>query len=167
MRTLTLLLSVATLLAACGPAATPEPPTAIPPTPIPPTAIPPTKPPSPTATPAPVESPAASADDLVGIWWFSTWPLKVEFKADGTYRIFTSMSQSSGDQAKGDFTLEGGRLTLITSDPLCAVLPAPTYEAYITMQDGNPAWLRLQDTGSDACTMRAIAFAGRGKFLNP
>jgi hypothetical protein len=164
MRTLTLLLSLATLLAACGPAATPEP-TAIPPTPISPTAIPPTKPPSPTATPTPVESPAASADALVGIWWFSTWPLKVEFKADGTYRIFTSMSQMRGDEAKGNFTLEGGKVTLVTSDPLCAVLPAPTYEAYLTMQAGKPAWLRLQDTGSDACTMRSIAFAGRGKFL--
>jgi hypothetical protein len=168
MRILVLLLSVATLLAACAPAASPEPtaiPTSIPPTAIPPSPVPPTKRPSPTVAPTAVEFPAASADDLAGIWWFSTVPLKVEFRADGTYRIFTSMSEWSGDEAQGTFTLEQGRLTLVTSEPLCAVLPAPTYEAYLTKQDGKPAWLRLLDTGKDACPMRSIAFARPGKFL--
>ncbi len=56
-RTILIVLSVLSLLAfllsACGPAATPELPTAVPPTAVPPTAVPPTAVP-PTATPEPV-----------------------------------------------------------------------------------------------------------------
>ena len=164
MKTLTLLLSVAALVAACGPAATPEP-TSIPPTSFPPTAIPPTDPPAPTATASPVEAPVAEMADLAGLWWFTGCPCKVQFNPDGSYTIPGRANEPP--EAVGNFTLEAGKVTWVTSDPLCQDLPAATYEAYVTRQEGELVSLRLQLVGTDACAMRVDAFKGPAKFLNP
>ncbi len=165
MRTLALMFLVAAFVTACAPAATPEPPTAIPPTSIPPTAIPPTDPPAPTAPAAPVEALVASMDELAGLWWFTGCPCKAQFNPDGSYTILARANEPP--EAIGNFTLDAGKVTWVTSDPLCKDLPAATYEAYVTRQEGKLVSLRLQLVGTDACAMRVDAFKGPAKFLNP
>jgi hypothetical protein len=168
VKILNLLLSAACAVAACGPAAPPQPtplsPTAIPPTSVPATASPPTDRPSPTATSAPVEAQVGAMTDLVGLWWFSKCPCKVEFKPDGSYRILGFTSPVP--EAEGNFALDAGKLTWVTSQPLCNDRPA-TYGAYVIRQDGKLVGLRLQLVGSDPCAMRVDAFKGPAKFLNP
>ncbi len=164
MRTLILLLSIAILVTACGPAATPEPPTAIPSTSIPPPAIPPTEPPAPTAPAAPVELPVAAMDEVAGLWWFTGCPCKVQLNPDGSYALLGRANEPP--EAVGNFTLDAGKVTWVTSDPLCKDLPAATYEAYVTKQEGKLVSLRLQLVGTDACAMRVDALKGPAKFLN-
>jgi hypothetical protein len=165
MKLIIALLTTALLLAACGPAPTPEPaalsPTAAPPTPIPPTDIP-TEPPA-SPTPVPAEALASSMDDLLGVWWFPRGPMKMELKQDGTYRVW---DQYSGTQAEGNFTLNSGNITWVTSHPTCNDVPA-TYAAYVTTQDGKPVQLRLVLVGTDPCKPRVENSGGIGKYLNP
>ena len=156
MKKLTLLMFVAILLTACQPAATPQP------TAIPATAIPPTQPPVPSPTSAQVESPAGSTSDLIGVWLFSQAGVKLEFKADGTYRVFSG----SDTLDEGSYTLDAGKLTWVTGHPTCNDQPA-TYEVYVTKQDNKSIGLRMQVVGSDPCGYRAGVLAGKAKFYNP
>ena len=152
MKKLTFLLLFVFLLTACQPAATPQP-----------TAIPPTEPPpAPAPTSAPVEALAGSTSDLVGVWWFTQASVKIEFKADGTYRVFSG----SDIQDEGNYTFDAGKVTWATGHPTCGDEPA-TYEAYVTKQDGKPAWLRLHVVGSDPCSVRADVTGHKAKFQNP
>jgi len=150
MKKPTLLLFVAILLAACQPAATPQP-----------TAVPPTEPPAPTPTSASVEALASSVNDLLGVWWFSSPGLKLEFKADGTSHLFFGTELIDD----GNYTFDAGNVIFTTSG-YCKDKPA-TYEAYVTKQDGKPLWLRMQVVGSDPCRDRADTFDSTGKFQNP
>jgi hypothetical protein len=151
MKKLTLLLLVTILLTACQSAATPQP-TATP--------IPPAVPPAHTPTSAPVEALADSVDDILGVWWFSQAGAKVEYKADGTYRVFSS--DETFDE--GSYTFDAGKTTMVNSTA-CKDQPA-TYEVYVTTQDGKPAWLRFQPVGSDPCETRANVVKNPAKFLN-
>jgi len=135
MKKLTLLLFVAILLIACQPAA-----------------------------PAPVEALAGSVNDLLGVWWFPQGGLKMEFKADGTCRVFSG-SANIGQVAEGTYTFDAGKVTFSGSAD-CDVNPT-SYEAYVTTQDGNPVSLRMQVVGSDPCSDRANVLKGIGKFQNP
>jgi hypothetical protein len=139
MKKLTLLLFVAVLLAACQPAATP-------------TSAP---------TPASVEALANSTSDLVGIWVF-TGAGKLEFKADGTFTVYTGSELLDG----GNYTFDAGNVTYVTSSG-CINKPA-TYQAYVTKQDGKPVSIRLKVVGSDPCSDRAnFSTTGIGRFQNP
>jgi len=140
MKKFTLLLSVVILLVACQPAATPEP------------------------TPGPVEALADSASDLVGVWWFPKGGLMLEFKDDGTCRVFSG-SANIGQVASGDYTFDAGKVNFIPPSGACKDLA--TYEAYVTTQEGHPISIRLQVVGSDSCTDRADLLTGIGKFYNP
>ena len=152
---------LAILLSACQPITTPQP-----------TSNPPTNPPIPTstntqappgtATPAPVEALASSVSELVGVWFLSQCPCKLELKADGTYRVWDSWS---GTQAEGNFTLDAGKVTWVTSQPTCNDQPA-TYEAFITKENDKPVKLRLVLVGSDPCTTRAENSKGVAKLLS-
>jgi len=143
MKKLTSLLFVVILLTACQPAITPE-------------SIP-------EPTTGSVEALADSASDLVGVWWFPKGGLMIEFKDDGTCRIFSG-SANIGQIASGNFTFDTGKITFIPSgtckDPA-------TYETYITTQDGNPVSIRMQVVGSDSCSDRAELLTNPGKFYNP
>jgi len=137
------------LLTACQPAVTPEP-----------TSIPPKESPMSTPTSAPIESLAASISDLVGVWWFPKVGM-IEFKADGTTRVFFH----GETVAEGNYTFDKGKVTWAPSGS-CKDKPA-TYEAYVAKQDGKPIWLRMQVVGNDPCRDRANAFSSTGKFQNP
>ncbi len=146
MKTTTLLLLVVVLLTACQPAVAPQP-----------TAGSTTESPAPTPTSATVEAPVGSVNDLVGVWWFPQAPgLVVEFKPDSTYRMWLSV-EPSGIEAEGNFTLDAGQLTWVTSHPKCNDQPA-TYAAYLTRREGKAVQLRLKLVGSDPCADRAQAF---------
>ena len=115
--------------------------------------------PSPTATPAPTETSvpvlAKSAADIIGIWQLGSGDLAVffQFNEDGTYRtaqrVVTNLRDSP--QQLGQFTLEGGLLTLATSDesPLCAGQTG-TYEVRLLEQGRISFFLR-----EDQCNLRA------------
>lgn len=150
MKRKTPLLLVAILLTACQPAAPPHP-----------TALPLTELPALTSTPAPVETLAGSADDLVGIWMFS---VKLEIKADGKFRLYFGSDTSPELIDEGTYAFDAGKITWIAGS---ACKRAATYEAYLTREEGKPAWLRLQVVGSDSCKDRADMFARPGKFLVP
>lgn len=158
MNKLSFVFLVVILLTACQPTATPQP---APILPTEPPAFTPT--PAPTPTSASVEALAGSVTDLVGVWFLTQCPCKIELKSDGTYRVWDSYS---GTQAEGNFTLETGKVTWVTSQPTCNDQPA-TYEAYVTKQDGKPVQLRLVPVGSDPCSARAENTKGIAKFLNP
>lgn len=145
------------LLAACQPAATPQPSSG------PPIAVLPTELPKSTSTPAPVESLAASVDDLIGVWWFPQGPIFVELKEDGTYRVWDNYS---GTQAEGNYTYEAGRITWGTSQPACKEQPA-TYEVFLTRQGEKVTHLRLQVVGSDPCSVRVDNVKGIAKPYTP
>ncbi len=146
MKKSALLVLVVILMAACQPAIAPKP-----------TAIPPIEPPVATPTSAAVEAPVSSVNDLVGTWWFPQAPgLVVEFKPDSSYRIWLSV-EPSAIEAEGNFTVDAGQLTWITSHPKCNDQPA-TYAAYLTKRGGKAVQLRLQLVGSDPCADRAQAF---------
>ena len=161
MKNLTLLLFIAVLLTACQPAATSQP-LAIPPTVIPPTVILPNELPVPTPTSAPAESPVSSPSDLVGIWLFSQAEVKLEFKADGTYRVFSG----SETLDEGNYAVDAGKLTWVTGHPTCNDQPA-TYEVYLIKRDNKPVGLRMHVVGSDPCSDRAGVLRGNAKFINP
>ena len=156
MKKLTLLLLVVILLTACQPAATPQP------TAVPPTAILPTQSPAPAPTYAPVEALVGSTSDLIGVWLFPQAGVKLEFKADGTYRVFSG----SETLDEGNYILDTGKVTWATGHPTCGDQPA-TYNAYVTRQDNKPVGLRMQAVGSDPCGDRAGVLSGKGKFQNP
>lgn len=139
MKKISLLLFVAILLVACQPAATPEP------------------------TPGPVEALADSTSDLISVWWFPKGGLMLEFKDDGTWRVFSG-SANIGQIASGDYTFEAGKVSFIPSG---ACKDQATYEAYVTTQDGNPVSIRMQIVGSDSCSDRADLLTSIGKFYNP
>lgn len=142
MKKLALLSLVAVLLAGCQPAATP-------------TLAP---------TPAPVEALASSTSDLVGIWSFQN-TYKLEFKADGTYRVSFGSGSNEDTIDLGNYTFDAGKITYATST-YCPDNHA-TYEIYITKQDGKPVSLRMKVVGSDSCVDRADISAGIGMFKNP
>lgn len=114
--------------------------------------------------PAPAEVPADSINDILGIWWFPQGGMKVEFKADGTVRVFSG-SANIGTIDEGNYTFDAGKITF-TGSAACDVDPT-TYEAYVTTEDGEPISLRLQVVGTDACADRAKALVGMGKFQIP
>ncbi len=116
------------------------------------------------ATAAAVEAPAGEMADLVGLWWFTGCPCKLQLNPDGSYTIPGPSNQPP--EAEGNFSLDAGKVTWLTSDPLCKELPPATYEAYVTRNEGKLVSLRLQLVGTDACAMRVDAFKGPAKFLN-
>jgi hypothetical protein len=138
MKKLTLLLLVAILLAGCQIPATPQP------------------------TPAPVEALAGSTSDVIGVWWFTQASVMVELKLDGRYRVYVG----SETQDEGTYTFDAGKVSWVSTYGSCVDKPA-TYEAYVTKQDGKPAWLRMQVVGSDLCSDRVWTFTGKAKFQNP
>lgn len=154
MRKLTLLLFVVVLLTACQPAATPQP-----------TVVPPTNPPAPAPTSAPVEALASSVNDLVGVWKFTQSPLRIEFKADGSYGVYFGSGSQTETADAGNYTFDAGKVTWVSSSG-CIDKPA-TYEVYVTKQDGKPVSLRLQVVGSDPCGDRANTTPGIAMFQNP
>lgn len=111
-------------------------------------------------TSVPVETLVVSADEIVGVWWYTQARAMIEFKADGTSRVF--FGSDTYDEA--NYTFEDGKVTWATSNA-CKDIPA-TYEAYL-MQDGDTTWLRMQVVGSDPCKNRAEVLAGKAKFQNP
>jgi hypothetical protein len=151
MKKLALLLLVAVLLVGCQTPVTPQP-----------TAIPLTEPPASAPTSAPVEALASSVNELVGVWWFSQAGVMTEYKADGTYRVYAG----SETQDEGTYTFDAGKITWTTINGGCLDKPA-TYEAYITKQDGKPAWLRMQVVGSDPCSIRVDVLRSKAKLQNP
>ena len=158
MKKTSLLILFVILLSAC------QPPVASSSTPIPRTEQPastPTRAPRP--TPASIEALASSLDELVGVWFLAQCPCKLEFKPDGTYRVWDSFS---GTQAEGEFTFEDGKVTWVTSQPTCNDQPA-SYEAYVTQVDGKPAQLRLVLVGNDPCSARTENSKGVAKLLSP
>ena len=114
--------------------------------------------PDPTATPLPTETPAPilamSADDIIGIWQLGIGDHATffQFDEDGTYRgaqrVLTNLQDSQ--QQLGQFTLEAGLLTLVTSDesPLCAG-QSGTYE--VLLLEGGQISFTLKE---DPCTIR-------------
>ena len=121
-------------------------------------------PPPPEPTPsAPVEVLAGSINDLLGTWWSPKEGIKLELKADGTYRVFSGSETID----EGAYAFDAGKITWLTSTMYCADNPTATYEAYVTMENGKPAWLRTQVVGNDACTGRADSSVGKSKFVNP
>jgi hypothetical protein len=120
---------------------------------------PPTELPAPTPTSAPVEISVSSVNDLLGVWWFSSPGVKLELKADGTFRLF--LGDTTIDE--GIYSFDNGKVTWVAS----TVCKPATYEAYITRQDGAPIWLRMQVVGSDSCHDRADVFNSKGKYQNP
>lgn len=115
--------------------------------------------PSPTATPAPTETPvpvlATRHDDIIGIWQLGSGDHAVffQFDEDGTFRtaqrVVTNLQDSP--QQLGEFTIEGGLLTLANSveSPYCAGQNG-IYEAQLREQ-GQISFIQ-QD---DPCTFRA------------
>jgi len=144
------------LLAACQPAATPQP-TAIPPT------VPPTAPPAPLVTATAVETLASSVNDLLGVWWFPSPGVKLEFKTDGTFRFF--YVDTTIDE--GNYTFEKGQVFFTTPGTGGCYGKTSTYDAYLTKQEGQPVLLRLQVVGSDPCPGRGETTTHEAKFLNP
>jgi hypothetical protein len=141
MKKLALLLLVVVLLAGCQTPATPQP------------------------TPAPVEALATSTSDLVGIWKFTQSPLRIEFKADGSYGVYFGSGSEMETADSGNYIFDAGKVSWVTSSG-CVNKPA-TYEAYVTKQDGKPVSLRLQVVGSDPCSDRANTTPGIAIFQNP
>jgi hypothetical protein len=109
--------------------------------------------PSPTATPAPTETSvpvlATSVDDIIGIWQLGNGNHAVffQFDEDGTYRtaqrVVTNLQDSP--QMLGQFTLERGLLTLVTSDesPLCAG-QSGGYEVHL-LEQGRISFFQRED----------------------
>ncbi len=139
MKKVAFILFIAMLLAACQSPATAQP-------------------------PAPVETLATSASDFIGIWWYPKAGVKVEYKADGTFRVYGS--EAIGELDKGNYSFDAGKLTTISTSSSCTDNPA-TYEVYVTRQDGNPVSIRLQVVGEDTCQSRAGVLAEEGKFQKP
>ena len=111
--------------------------------------------------PAPAESLADSVTDLLGVWWFPQAAMMIEFKEDGTYRVFSG-SAAIGQIDEGPYTFDAGKITAIG----CNDQPA-TYEAYLTVQDNAPTKLRMQVVGDDACSDRTNALKGIGQLQTP
>ena len=152
MKKIALCMFVAILLTACQPAATLEP--------IP---VSSTEPPVPVPTSEPVEVLANSINDLVGVWWFPKAGVKVELKADGTYRTFAGSETID----EGAYTFDTGKVTWETSTLYCIDNPTATYEGYVTRQDDKITSIRMQVVGSDLCSGRRDTLKEVGKFLAP
>lgn len=115
--------------------------------------------PSPTATLAPTETAvptlATSADDIIGIWKLGSGNIALffQFNEDGTYRMAQRVitNLQDGPSQLGQIMLEGGLLTLVTSDesPLCAGQTG-TYEVRL-MEPGRIGFF----LNEDQCTLRA------------
>ena len=150
MKKLGILLLIAILLTACQPTATSQPPT-----------ISPTEPLAQTATQ--LESLVSSVNDLLGVWWFSSPGVKLEFKADGTFRFF--YIDTTIDE--GNYSFDNSKVFFTTPGTGGCRGQTATYEVYVTKQDGKPIWLRLQVLGSDPCPGRGDTTSHRAKFLNP
>jgi hypothetical protein len=121
--------------------------------------------PEPTTEPThePEEALADSANDLFGVWWFPKGGLMLEFKDDGTSRVFSG-SANIGQIASGTYTFDNG---VVTFNPGGACKDPATYETYITTLDGNPVSIRMQVVGSDSCSDRAKLLTNLGKFHKP
>ncbi len=111
--------------------------------------------------PEPVETLAGSITDLLGVWWFPQGGMMIEFKKDGTYRVFSG-SAAIGQIDEGPYTFDAGKITAIG----CNDQPA-TYEAYLTVQDNAPTKLRMQIVGDDPCGNRNNALKGIGQLRTP
>lgn len=111
----------------------------------------------------PVEAVAGSINDLVGVWWFSQSGILIEYKANGTYSVFSGSETID----TGTFSFDSGKVTYLTSTLFCSANPTATYEMYVTTQDGQPTWLRPQLVGTDLCGDRADSAKGKGKFHKP
>ena len=150
MKKTVLFLLAAILAAACQPAATHQP-----------ALLPPMWKPISGQTPALVESLAGSVDDLAGIWIFT---LKLQFRDDGTTRLYRGSDSNPDLVDEGSFTFNAGKLTFTTTS---ACKDPATYEAHVTKQQGRPIWLRLDVVGNDACTGRSDILSRPGKFYKP
>lgn len=116
----------------------------------------------PTPIPTPVESLANTINDLIGTWWYPKGGLKIEFNADGSFRVVSS-SSNIGQIGSGTYTFDAGKVTF---DAGCGGQPS-TYEAYVTTENNEPVSLRMQLMGTDLCEDRVKVLAGIGKFYNP
>jgi len=143
MKKLSLLLIIVILLTACESAPVPEP-----------TAEP---------TSGPEEVLADSVSVLFGVWWFPKGGLMLEFKDDGTNRVFSG-SANIGQVSSGTYTFDAGKVTF---NPGGGCKEPATYETYITTLDGNPVSIRMQVVGSDSCSDRAKLLTNPGKFHEP
>jgi hypothetical protein len=129
-------------------------------TPRPPT-VSPTDQPAQTASL--VQTLVSSVNDLLGVWWFSSPGVKLEFKSDGTFRFF--YIDTTIDE--GNYSFDNGQVFLTTPGTGGCRGQTATYDAYITKQDSEDVWLRLQVVGSDPCPGRGDTTTYRAKFLNP
>jgi hypothetical protein len=122
--------------------------------------------PSPTATPAPTETPvpvlANNTEDIIGVWKLGSGDFAVffQFSEDGTYQTAQRVVNNLHDspQQMGQFTLEAGLLTLVTSEesPYCAG-QSGTYEVRLLDQDQISLLHR-----EDPCTIRSEYWVGSG-----
>ncbi len=111
--------------------------------------------------PTPIESLANTINDIVGTWWYPQGGLKIEFDADGAYRVISG-SKNIGQIDSGTYNFDAGKVTF---DAGCGGQTS-TYEAYVTTENNKPISLRMQVIGTDLCEDRVKVLAGIGKY-NP
>src|SRR3990172_7293532 len=96
------------------------------------------------------ESPINRTEDVIGIWGIR-WqgdPYRLEFQADGFYRVGTKEDRTG--LAQGKYAVEGNQLHFLTQDGSVNAV----YEVYVTGQDGKPVLLRFVLVGEDSDTNR-------------
>lgn len=123
-------------------------------------------------TPSP-EAPAASLDDLVGLWsgyWSDQTPLYFEIEEDGAFTI----SLPEGDRIIwGKVTFEDGKLVFTSADgnvaTKCAENPRADYLVYVTKQGDQSVKLRFElASEEEQCVDRQEFLDGRVlKPVNP
>ena len=153
------------LLVACAseppkPAPLTLPPTATP-APLPPTATPTLVPPTatpmplpPTATPEIVQVIASKVEDLVGVWGvvFVGEPAYMQFKADGTYRLASTVA-SLGHSPLFSGTIWFTEAGLNVKDSMCD--GAGTYKAWVQRSADASTQLILSVISDPTCPERA------------
>lgn len=107
------------------------------------------------------EAPINSDEDVIGIWGIR-WqgdPYRLEFQADGFYRVGTKEDRTALAQSK--YAVEGNQLHFLSQDDSIAA----SYEVYVTKQDGKPVLLRFVLVGEDPDANRKESLDG--KTLKP
>jgi hypothetical protein len=123
--------------------------------------------------PEPVEAPISSIEDLVGVWniQIEDTPFLMEYLPDGTGTIF-NLNGAGGWLRDPDcpaceerftFAVEDGELHFLTSE-LYPQFGEQRYEAFVTIQDGEPISLRFESVGFDPMFERRIAIDGQTLF---
>ena len=123
-------------------------------------------------TPSP-EAPAASLDDLVGLWsgyWSDQTPLYFEIEEDGAFTV----SLPEGERIIwGTVTFEDGKLVFTSSHgnvaTRCAENPRAEYLVYVTKQGDQSIKLRFElASEEEQCVDRQMFLDGRElKPVNP